>query len=98
MKVTTGSKLTGGLGLAISYGRVLTLILFSVVALSAVAHEAVARDTTEYAADSLSRTLNEVVVEAETIKRDGNHEIMHTIPPRCLGNFPAWTWTVATIL
>ena len=76
MKVTTGSKLTGGLGLAISYGRVLTLILFSVVALSAVAHEAVARDTTEYAADSLSRTLNEVVVEAETIKRDGNHEII----------------------
>ena len=53
------------------------LVLFIVVALpSKAAHEAADSTAVTQPADSLSRTLDEVVVEAETIKRDGNHDII----------------------
>lgn len=53
------------------------LVLFIVVALpSKAAQEAADSTAVTQPADSLSRTLDEVVVEAETIKRDGNHDII----------------------
>lgn len=47
-----------------------------VVALPATAHEAADSTAVGQEADSLSRTLGEVVVEAETVKRVGNHDIV----------------------
>jgi len=47
-----------------------------VVALSATAHEVADSVAVDQPADTLSHTLGEVLVEAETIKRDGNHDII----------------------
>lgn len=58
------------------YRYFIILILSIAVALPSKAQEAADSTAVTQPADSLSRTLDEVVVEAETIKRDGNHDII----------------------